>query len=162
MSRTVPDVEQDVSRVTLSVHYMDESGAQTTCSVNADPDVTAASMEALVAALAVVTNANIWAISRTQWWGGIASSTGAVSAEQNSVADNVVILYKTLQGDSQDVWLPAPIEGIMNGNLNQPNPASALLITAKDAWEAVLPNAYEPVTMRYSQHKQTNKKVPAG
>lgn len=158
--RTVPDIEGAVTKVELSIRYIDNAGKKRAVSARIAAATTDATVEALVEALSDATSANIWRVDLSRVWAGLPTAS-TVDAEQNSVWDQGIILFKTADGLAQDIFLPALVEGAMDGDSNNIDTSAVVYTTARDAWEAALANGFEPISARYTQRSEFNKAVPA-
>lgn len=162
MARNAPDVSAVGATYTLlSFSFIDDSGKKKAKSIKADPAVTDAQIQALAVALGNGTNAVLYKVEKSLVWRAAPDSSLAVDAEQNSVADEVIITFQKNDGTTQRIGIPAPIEGMMDGDSNNVNIAAATYTAVRDAAEAVMENAYEPVSTRYNQHRQINQRRPA-
>lgn len=161
MARTVPDIEAGATQVRASWTYVDKSGDQRSESLLCDPAVTDATLEAATEALGNATNANLYKFTKSTVWKAVKSTTPAVAQRKDSVWDQFTVLYQTPGGESQDYAMPAPVMGMFVGETDNPDVASSIFSTARNALEACLNNAYEPVQVRFVERKEINKAVPA-
>lgn len=161
MARTAPDVEGSATKTRISWTFLDISGDQRSVSLLCDPAITNDTIEAATEALGEATNANLYQVSKTIIWGAVKSAAGAVGEREDSVFNNIVILYQSAGGDSRDMFIPAPVHGMFVGETDNVNAASTIFATVRDTVEACLTNAFEPVTARYTERKEINKAVPA-
>jgi hypothetical protein len=140
--------------------YIDTNGQPRTDSYDIPAAATDAEINAMVTALGAATNADLWQVGFTNWFAtGQPSKSNAIEAVDDSVKDNIVVLYKNVANDSKDFFIPAPKEALLvAGTLNpDPTPAGLLdnVIQAADA----LFGTYEPVSVRYSERAKKNKAV---
>lgn len=161
MARTAPDVEGTATQVRVSWAFIDVSGDPRSVSLLCDPAITNATLEAATEAIGEATNANLWKVSKSTIWNAVKSAASAVAEREDSVWNNVVILYQSPGGDSRDFFLPAPVHGIFAGETDNVNVASTIFATVRDTVEACLTNAFEPTTARYTERREINKAVPA-
>jgi hypothetical protein len=161
MARTAPDVEGTVTQTRVSWRFIDVSGDRRAVSLICDPAITNATLEAATEAIGEATNANLWEVTRTQVWGSLPVASAAAAEREDTVYNNIVILYKAPGGDSRDFFIPAPVHGMFVGETDNVNNASSIYETVRDTVEACLTNAFEPVTARYTERREINKAVPA-
>lgn len=163
MPRNAPAATAAVTVTLVSFHFIDRNGDKFTSSYKTDAAVTAAQIEAAAAAYSTGTQALLYKISKTTEWAGTpVASSADVAASRDSVQDQIRVLMKTPDGLSQAAILPAPYEGLLADGSDNPDTADTRYTDWRDAVEAMLPNAYEPVTVRFVQRHETNKAVPAG
>lgn len=158
--RTAPDVEGAVTKVMLSLRYIDNAGKKRAVSARVAAAITDATVENLVDRASEATSANVYAVELSRVWAGLPTAS-TIDAEQNSVWDQGVILFKTADGLAQDIFLPALVEGAMAGDSNNIDTAAVVYTNLRDAWEAALANGFEPISARYTQRSEFNKSVPA-
>lgn len=162
MARNAPTINGTPTYKEFSIRYLDDSGDVRSVLYKCDPAITDATIEAHVAAAADATSAVIHRVTVSEVYNAVEDATLAVDGEQNSVFDNLVLLFKTAAGASQNVFLPAPVEGVMDGDSDNIDTASALYTDFRDTAEACLLNAFEPVSVRYTERREINdNKKPA-
>lgn len=159
-TRTAPTVGAGtISYVLLSIHMIDASGDKRSISIQADPAVTYANLEAYVADLQTITNASIYHVERNEVFDSNPLASNATAAEENSVSDNVVLLARnSVTFDSQQAYIPAPIRGLFVGNTDDIDVADADFLDFKTKALAILPANWAFVSVRYTERRAQNQK----
>lgn len=156
MPRTVPTIDGTPNRLEVSVRYIDANGLKRSDTLQIDGDSTDVEIEAIIAALAAASNANIYAVQVSQVYSDVPNSGDALDATRNSAKDNFVLLFKNATINAgRDYFIPAPKEAMFLGGSNIPDTSNALLLAVRDAIDATLVN-FEPVTVRFTERRKKN------
>ena len=156
MPRTAPTIDGTPSRVEVTVSYIDANNLRRTDSLQIDGDSTDAEIEAIVAALASASNANIWKVEVQQVYSDVPNAGDALDLVRNSAKDNFVLLFKNATLNAgRDYFIPAPKEEMFLGGSNIPDTSNALLLAVRDAIDAALVN-FEPVSVRFTERRKKN------
>jgi hypothetical protein len=153
-------VDATPTRKVLHLQYIDSDGKSRTDSYDVPMDVTDAELNALSAALGATTNASLWNIGYTNWFAtGSASIDDADDLTNDSVKDNVVILFKNASNLSFDFFIPANLETVTmvpgTENPDMTTTEAAALIAAIEAiW-----SGYTAYSARFSERSQKNRAV---
>lgn len=156
MPRTVPTIDGTPSRLELSVRWIDANNLKRSDSLQIDGDSTDLEIEAIIAALAAASNANIYQVEVQQVYSDVPNSGDALDLVRNSAKDNFVLLFKNaIINAGRDYFIPAPKEAMFLGGTNQPDTSNALLLAVRDAIDATLVN-FEPVSVRFTERRKKN------
>jgi len=158
MARTAPTVDGSGNVRNLSIRMIDVSGDKRAVAFELGLAVTAAEIEAFVAAYAAVTNALVYAVHDTQLYTSPAIASGAVAAEENSVFDNIVILAKSNTNESDELFIPAPERTLFVGDTDNPDAAALAALIA--LWEPLLSGTKVAVSARFTERREKNQTVP--
>lgn len=153
----IVDATPTKRQVTLS--FIDVNGQLRSDTYIIPAATTDAELNALAAAIGAASNASLYAISYTNTFQvGNPSVANATDAVDDSVKDNIVLLYGDIGGNSQDFFVPAPIESLLvAGTLNPDPTALAAVVAALDA----VTGAMEVKSYRYSERRKKNRAVRA-
>jgi len=161
MARTAPTVNGTPTFQRVSFHFIDATGDQRSDSYNVPAAATVAQIEAAGAAIAASSHASLWKIETTAVYEGNSSKTNAdTGVENNSVFDNVVILFRNpTTRATQDGFVPAPaVELFVSADSDTPDtdPAGDLAGVAS-AIEAMLgAAAWNVISARYTERREMN------
>lgn len=146
----------------LSVAFVDDSGDRRSTALRIPSGATAAQIGALITALGAATSANLYEYTVEEVHAAAADASEALDGEQNSVYDNAVILFKDVAaGISQNVFIPAPLETIMDDDTDGIDTSDALYTAVRDAADTLLGGNYTPVSVRYTERREINDRKPA-
>ncbi len=161
MPRTVPAITGSATAALVSFRFIDANQNIVSWSMRTTVALaTGALIEAIAAALAAASNASLYGVHIAQVWETVPNAVNAVDAPYSSGYDNVVELFKDpATGASQDVFIPAPLDALMNTGLTTVDLENAEFIAFSDAVNAALPSAYVPVSARLSERRKTYKRV---
>lgn len=161
MPNTNPAVTGAATYAQVSFRYIDANGQLGSDSYNTTPALaTPANVNAAAEALGAASNANLYEVSIESVWSALPISATAVEEPRESVKDNIVTLFKdNATRNTQDVYIPAPLDTLLQAGTNQPDVEDALYLAVELAFDALLPAGYSPISARFSEHKGTNKKV---
>lgn len=149
------------SFVRLSVRMMGADGEKRSVSLEIDAAATDIQINAYVDAIQAATNATVYEVSKQLVESANPVESNADAETFQSVYANVVLLAKDpVARKSQNAFLPAP-DGIMVLDGDVVDTADPLYTAWRDAAMAVLPAAYDPVTVRYTERRDKNDAVPA-
>lgn len=158
MPRTAPTIDGTPNFKKVSLRTIDVSGDKRAVSWELDLAATAAEIEALVAAYATRTNANIYSVQVQDIYNAQPLASDAVQAEENSVYDNIVILAKSATNESEELFLVAPTRASFIGDTD--NPDATTLAALVTAWEATLSGTKLAVSARFTERREKNQTVP--
>lgn len=152
-------IDASPTRKILHVSYIDSEGKERTDSYDIPTDSVVASdaeLNALANELGALSNASLYAVGVTSWFQAAPpSKANALDATNDSVKDNIVILFKDAANNGFDLFLPANVEAttMVEGTEN-PDPVKLDdLITAANAIWAT----YEPVSVRFTERRLKNR-----
>lgn len=160
-TRSAPTVDGSPTFIQVGVRLVDSRGDLRTVSLRVAAGTLPASIEAMVAALQVATNASVYEVQVTERYATNPLASNADNSVFESVYDNIAINFKNQStGAQQTAFIPAPIGGlVLDGD------EVATVIPAysdfRDAVDAILDTAYEPVTARFTERREKNDSVPA-
>lgn len=156
MPRTVPAIDGTPNRKDISVRWIDANNLKRSDTLYIDADATNAEIEAIIAAFAAASNANIYAVEVQEVYADVPNAGDALDNARNSVKDNVVFLFKNATLNAgRDYFIPAPLETLFLGGSNMLDTTDPLLLAVRDALDAVLVN-FEPVTVRFTERRKKN------
>lgn len=162
MPRSVPTIDGTPNMRRISMRFVDRSNDVRSVSFYVELGATAAQIEALVAAVGAATNANLFELEDVALYRAARLASGAISAPEISVYDNIVILYKESSSpQGQDFFLPAPIRLNFVGDTDNPDPESDELGAVRDAVTPLMLGTVVPISMRYSERREKNQSVSA-
>jgi len=160
MPRTAPTVDGAPTLKKLSIRWQDFSGDQRSDSIDIDAAITNVEIEALVAAVGAISNAELYAVNVTEVYQVVPDSANATNAPSDSVYDNIVVQGKNATNISKRGFIPAPTKGtIMVGGTDQIDPTSVPLATYLTALLAILGAGYNIVGARYTERREINEQV---
>lgn len=158
MPRTAPAVTGAVTYVLFSMRMIDAQGDKRAITVKCDPAVTNAELEALLAATALITNADIYEAVIASTFGAVEEAGNADDLVVNSLYSNFVFTAKNAVGDSRRLYLPAPKDAVFIPESDNMDGTNANIIDLLTAWTAVLPAGFSITHGRYTERKETNPK----
>lgn len=157
MPRTAPIVDGTPSLRKLSLTYVDVSSDQRTITNYLEGTATDAQIEAHVAAAGLVSNANLFGVEVSDVYRAARLPSAAVAAEENSVFDNVVILYKESDNPSgMNGFIPAPVRGVFIGDSDNVDNTDVDYIAFKSTLATILLGTMVPITVRYTERREKN------
>lgn len=163
MPRTAPTYSGTPTYVVVSFRWIDANAQlDSTSYLTTLARATTANIEAFAAAVAAASNANLYDIVLEGHTAATsASPVAAVEEPRESVKDVILTLQReSTTRQTQEVQIPAPIDSLFVPGTNQPDPLQTEYIAVNTAADALLPSGYAPISVRFSEHKGTNKKVP--
>lgn len=150
-------IDTSPDRIVLSLSYIDTNGQPRTDSYEMPLDVTDAEMNAFAVAMGAATNASLWGVQKSTIFApSPPSKANAVAAVDDSVKDNIVILYKNNANLSVDLFIPAPLEAELIAGTVNPDPANALVIAVMAAADAIW-TSYNAISLRYTERRKKNR-----
>jgi hypothetical protein len=159
MPRTAPTVDDTPNVRTVSIRLIDASGDKRAVSFEIGIAETAADIEALVADYATQTNANIYAVHVSDQYTSAALASDATQAEENSVYDNIVLLAKSATGDTEELFVAAPLRGLFVGDTDNPDPLDTDLLDLISKFEAIVSGSKTVVSARFTERREKNQSV---
>lgn len=162
MARSAPAVNGTPQYGKISLHFIDASGDKRSVSVQSGPGVTNAQLETFAENIADASNALLYRIEVTSVYNSIPDNDLAIEAIYPSVYDNVVLLYKTADNRSQNVFIPAPNDTIMPANSDVPDVTALTLMSLPitNVLEGTGPIDYQSVSARFTERREKNQSVP--
>jgi len=150
------------TRRVLHLQYIDSDEGVRTDSYDIPVATTDAALNALTAALGLTTNASLWNVGYTNWFAtGQPQTTDADDLTNDSIKDNVVMLFKNATNLAFDFFIPANLEPATmiagTENVDKTNPLIADVVTAVEAiW-----GGYAVVSYRFTQRRKKNRSTRA-
>lgn len=152
-------IDATPTRKILHCSYIDSDGKERTDSYDIPADsavATDAELNTLTAELGALSNASLYAVGVTEWFQAAPpSKLNAIDATNDSVKDNVVILFKDVANNGFDLFVPANVEAdtMVEGTEN-PDPAKLqdLINAANAVWAT-----YDPISVRFTERKLKNR-----
>lgn len=161
MPRTAPTVDGTGNYRQITLKWIDANNGKRSDTYDIAADTTDAEVEAIIAAMAVASNGNIYQVKVSMVYNSVANVGDATEAPRESIRDNVVILYKDSANNAVDWFIPAPIDALFVAGTNNPDSANTDLQDVRDAIDAAIATAYQPVSYRFSERRKKNPSVPA-
>jgi hypothetical protein len=160
MARTAPAITGAATGVLISWRYIDANATKNSFSLKTTVALaTPALIEAVSAAVGAASNANLYEVQVASYWADTPDPVAAVDESRPSVYDNIVELFKDLStGAAQDAYIPAPIDALFNTGTQDVDLDSAEFIAFSNAVNALLPTAYIPVSVRFTERRKTYQK----
>lgn len=159
MPRTAPTVDATPNYILLSIRYIDADGEKRADSFQIDGDSTVTEIDAYIEALGDMTNANLYEVRLQHVFAALPSAAAATEALRESVHDNLVILMKNNSNQSQDAFIPAPLETLLVDGTSNPDPSDALW-TPYFAALAAIRGFFTPISIRFTERREKNPSVP--
>lgn len=161
MPRTVPTIDGSGQRKEVTVKYIDSDGKRRSDTWKIDQAATDPQIEAAIAAAAALTNASIYKVYVSQVYSGAMSAANALDEVNDSVMDNLVILYKnSVTDEGRDFFVPAPVETVMVPNTEIVDNTAPLYTAFRDAIDVML-NNFSAVTVRFTERRKKNASTSA-
>ena len=161
-TRTAPIVDALSANMTfkqVSIRLMDWTGDFRTDTYRLIPAVTNDQVEALVAAVAALTNATLYEVKISEVYTSVADSTNALEEVWENAKDNLVVQSKKPTGESQRVFIPAPINAMFIEQTDQIDPTFAALGTLLAAWDAAVDAEFEIIGAHFTSRRDINQQV---
>jgi len=154
-------IDASPDRVIISLSYIDTNGQVRTDSYDVPVATTDAELNAFSQAMGAATNASLWSVQKTTIFApSPPSKANATDAVDDSVKDNIVLLYKNNANLAVDVFIPAPLEAELVAGTVNPDPTNALIIAVIAAANAIW-DAYAVVSYRYTERRKKNRAIKA-
>jgi hypothetical protein len=146
-----------VTRLELSIFWIDDSGDTTSVNIPIRTGLTSANINSAVADIAAAGNANLYRYEVREVHTASKDAGVALDAEQNSVYDTAVVLYKREDTkQSLSLILPAFRETLMRGDTDNVDTSNAVYIAARNAYDGLLPAEFVAQTVRYTERRESN------
>lgn len=161
MPRTAPTYTGTPTYVIVSYRFIDANGGLTsTAYITTTARATTGNIEAMAAALAAASNANLYDISVASHTAGASTATTAVDEPRESVNDviNTLVREPTTR-QTQEVVIPAPLDSLFVLDSNVVDPSVTEYQAVNTAANALLPDTYTFVSVRFSEHRKINAKT---
>lgn len=162
MARTAPTVGGTPTYVVVSYLWIDANGQLgSTPYVTTLARATDAVVEAMAVAVGAASNANVYDIVIEQHYASATpNSAAATEAPRESVNDVILTLIRDATSrKTQEVQIPAPLDAIFVTDTNDVDPTNALYQAVNTAANNLVIAAYGFISVRFSEHKKTNKKT---
>jgi hypothetical protein len=148
--------------VNVSFRYIDSNGVKDSFSIRTTvARATAAAIEGVVAAVAAASNAFLYKVEvQSVFQAGTASPSNALDAIKPNAKDVIERLQTDpASGKSQYGYIPAPLDAIFIPTTNEVDIENSLYTDFEEAIDLLLPAAYNPVSVRFAEHKLTAPKT---
>jgi len=162
MPRTAPAVNGTPTYVLVSIRYIDANGVKDSFSLRTTlARATNANVEAWAEAVSDASNANVYEVQiSSAYAAGNASPSSALEESRIDAKDVVEVLEKDIAaGASQYSYIPAPKDEIFVEGTNTIDLENALYDAVEQAADLLLPASYNPISVRFAQHKLTAPKT---
>lgn len=161
MPRTAGTIDGTPLYKIVSLKMIDSTGDKRTDSYQFPAAVTNAQIETFVAALAADINANIYDVRVQDAYSSIPDTGDALNDLRPSLLSNIVVLVKTPLNESDDLYIPAPMDDNFIPTTDDPivgelSATMAAFLACKNAGGG----AFEVVSGRYTERREINKSVP--
>lgn len=157
MPRTAPTVDGTPNLRKVSLRYVDVSKDSRTVSNYLEGTATDPQVEAHVAAAGAASNANLYEVQVTDIYRAAKLASAAVAAEENSVFDNIVILYKESDNpNGMNGFIPAPIRDLFVGDSDNVDNTDVAYLAFRNTLSTILLGTMVPITVRYSERREIN------
>lgn len=157
-TRTAPAINGTPQYQLASFGFVDVSGDVRSVTVQGPAAATNAQWEAIAQAFEDASQASLWRADVQFVYEGDKDPGSGVAGSRDSVFDNVTTLLKNTARVSRDVFVPAPAPEIMNGDLDEIDPASTELAALYTALLAVS-TGFTVRSARYTERKEINKRI---
>lgn len=160
-TRTAPTIDGSPPFVTLLIRMIDARNDKRSFNIDIDPSATNTDIDAAVNALQTATNASIYEVKVQAAYSGAALVTNATNAVFTSADDLINITFRNA-GDktTRRAEIRAPLGQLVDGG-EVVNTDDAIYIAVRDAFNTILPLAYDPVSARFTERSNKNSAVPA-
>lgn len=161
MPRTAGTVDGTPAYKVVSFKWMDSTGDKRTDSYQFPAAVTNAQIETLAAALAADSNAVLYDIRVQDAYSALPDAGDATNEVRPSLFSNIVVLVKTPLNDSDDLYIPAPLDDNFIPSTDEPIVGElADSMTAFLACKNAGGGTFEVISGRYTERREVNKAVP--
>jgi hypothetical protein len=157
-TRTAPTVNGTPTFKRVSVTVYDYTGEQRTDSYQLDAAATNVQIEAFVAALQAVTNGSIWRVIVGEVYNSVGDPSNADEEVWEEQSANLVLLAKNSTNQSQDWYVPAPVNAMFLEGTENIDPANANLGTLMTAI-LVLRSGFSFVSARFTSRRDIGTKI---
>lgn len=161
MPEGVPAIDGNPTFVLVTFRYIDANGTKDAFPIRTTlARATNAAVAAAATALGAATNTFVYEVRIASCYSTLPSPSSAVEEPRESANDVIEILEKDLSsGASQYVYIPGPLDSMFLIGTNDIDIVSAEFIAVKDAFDALLPVGYQPVSARFAEHKNIGNKT---
>jgi len=158
-TRTAPTVDGTPNKRVISIRGIDSDGTKRAIDYSVAIGATPAEVEAVVATLQLASNMSIYEVNDGYVYTSNALSTSAAAAVQQSVRQNIVILFKDdVTFETQEAYIPAPISSLFTTGTKNVIVTNATYTNYRDAVGVVLAADYGAISVRYTERRQINQK----
>lgn len=157
-TRTAPTVNGTPTFRLVSVSFIDYTGDIRTDSYQFDSDTTAAEVEAFVAAMQDIANGSIYQVKFQEVYAGTKDKSNAEELVRESVADNLVLLYKTPTNESRNIFVPTISEAVFVDGSNEIDPTNAELAAFLTSITPMLAS-FNAISARLSERRKIGQAV---
>lgn len=157
-TRTAPAVDGTPLYKVVSLTWYDYTGEQRTDSYQFDADSTNLEIEAFAAAMQALSNATLWRIQVSDAYNSVGDSSNALEQVWEEASANLVFLAKDSLNNSQNIFVPAPINAVMVEGTEEIDPTNAALAALLAAWLPMKAN-YSVVSGRFTSRRDIGTKV---
>lgn len=158
-TQTAPAIDGTPTYKQLSLRLIDSDGTKRALDYQLPNTVTNLEMNSVMSSLQACTNASIYEAWVSDVYFSNAVATNAANAVQQSVRQNIVILFRDdVLLKSQEVYIPAPLSALFVTGTKNIDITNALYLAYKGFVDAALATDYEPVSVRYTERRQINQK----
>lgn len=157
-TRTAPTVDGSPSYINASFVWYDYTGDQRTDTYQFDGDSTNAEIEALAAALQAASNATLWRIKKSDTYNSVGDPSNALEEVWENAKDNIVLLAKNAANNSQDFYIPSPINDMFIEGTESIDPTDTTLNAVLTAI-APMQAGYGFVSARFTHRRQIGTAV---
>lgn len=160
MPRTAPTYTGTPAYVVVGYRLIDANSKKGSVSyITTLARATSGNIELMAAALSAASNANLWDIVLETHTDGAQNTSIAVEAPRESVNDVIMTLTRDpVSRKTQYVEIPAPLDAMFLDGTNQVDTTNTLYQDVNAAANVLLPDAYVFVSVRFSEHHDTNPK----
>ena len=157
-TRTAPTVDGCPTFKKLSITLYDYTGEQRTDSYKIDADSTAVEIEAFVDALQAVTNGTIWRVVVGEVYNSVGDPSNALEDVWEESTANLVLLAKDTNDNSENFFIPAPINAMFNEGTEDIDPTDVALGAVLSA---ILPMkaGFSFVSARFTSRRDIGTKI---
>lgn len=162
MPRTAPTVGGTPTYVVVSFLWIDANGnLGSTPYTTTLARATDAVVEAMAVAVGAASNANVYDVTIELHYSAAApSAAAATEAPRESVNDVILTLIRDpASRKTQEVQIPAPLDSLFTAGTNDVDPTQTLYQAVNTAANNLVAAAYGFISVRFSEHKKTNKKT---
>ena len=161
MPRTAPEYTGTPSYVTISYRWIDANGnKESTSYITTLARATTGNIEAMADALVAASNANLYDIVLETHTEGAPTASTATEAPRESANDFINTLVRDpASRKTQEVAIPAPIDAMFVAGTNTVDVENTTYQAVNTAANALLPDAYAFISVRFSQHRKLNAKI---
>jgi len=158
-TRTAPAINGTPTYKQLSLRMIDSDGTKRALDYQFPDTVTNLEMNSVMTSLQACMNASIYEAWVSDVYFSNAVSTNALNAVQQSVRQNIVILFRDdVLLKSQEVYIPSPISSLFVTGTKNVDVTNVTYEAYRDFVDTALATDYAPVSVRYTERRQINQK----